>query len=53
MFSFESSARKDLARSLTQAGATKGSQAVGEIEQSGSTIPSRSHEEDPRHEVYW
>ena len=32
MFSFESSARKDLARSLTKAGAPKVSQAVGEIE---------------------
>ena len=32
MFSFESSARIDLARSLTQAGAPKVSQAVGEIE---------------------
>jgi hypothetical protein len=32
MFSFESSARKDLARSLTKAGAPKVSQAVAEIE---------------------
>jgi hypothetical protein len=32
MFSFESSARKDLARSLTKAGAPKVSQALGEIE---------------------
>jgi hypothetical protein len=32
MFSFKSSARKDLARSLTKAGAPKVSQAVGEIE---------------------
>lgn len=32
MFSFESSARKDLARSLTKAGAPKVSQAVAEFE---------------------
>jgi hypothetical protein len=32
MFSFKSSARKDLARSLTKAGSPKVSQAVGEIE---------------------
>jgi hypothetical protein len=32
MFSFKSTARKDLARSLTKAGAPKVSQAVGEIE---------------------
>ena len=32
MFSFESSARKELARSLTKAGAPKVSQAVAEIE---------------------